>query len=184
MSGSLVQPRRGRAAIAVGLLAAVVGCSDAGSAARPDLARPDAAAGTPSARASSTLDPNRFDDGSPLTTLKACGAPPRGVAQGVPGLELPAGAVLTAVKPGSPLTQASGYVPSTPILVKRFYTEDAGLTVYNSEDEVYESEVLVGDGSRRTYVKAQAVCQTGSSLIVFIGKEGSDGGVPTPQGGG
>jgi len=160
-------------------------CSDAGSAARPDLARPDAATGAPSSPSpANTLDPNRFDDGSPLTTLKACGATPRGVAADVPGLELPEGAVLTTVKPGSPLTQASGYVPTTPIKVKRFYTQDARLTVYNSEDEVYESEVLVGDGSRRTYVKAQAVCQTGSTLVVFIGKDGSDGAVPTPQGGG
>lgn len=50
------------------------------------------------------------------------------------------------------------------------------------EDEVHESEVLVANGTHRTYVKANAVCQTGSNLTATVGREEDATAVPIPTG--
>jgi hypothetical protein len=55
------------------------------------------------------------------------------------------------------------------VQVRQFYGEEAGLELFEIEDEIYEAEVLYGDGDFRSYVKAQAQCQQGSLLIVLRG---------------
>lgn len=120
-------------------------------------------------------------DGSPLTALPPCGTPPAALAavKDVPGLVLPAGAVLTApVRVDAQLTTVEGYIATTPIRVRQFYQDEPNLTILNIEDEIFESEVLVGRGEFRTYAKATAVCAEGSTLYAVVGPAG-DTALPT-----
>ena len=123
-----------------------------------------------------------LDGGGAVTTLPPCGQDPPGIAGPRPeGLQLPPGSVVQLVEPGDPLVTVHGYVELTPVLVRRYYEGREGLTVYNVEDEGVESEVLVGRGRTRTYVKALATCETGSSLLAVVGPAGAPG-VPVPTG--
>jgi hypothetical protein len=72
--------------------------------------------------------------------------------------------VLTSSRRDGPITRVSGFVGLTPQQVRRAYESDEDLSVIFSEDEVIESEVFVSDGSRTTFIKAVAVCETGSEL--------------------
>lgn len=123
-----------------------------------------------------------LDGGGAIERLPACGEPPPKAKGARPeGLELPPGSVVQLVEPGDPLVTVHGYVELTPVLVRRYYEARGGLIVYNIEDEGFESEVLVGNGDKRTYVKALAVCETGSTLLAVVGPEGS-ADVPVPSG--
>ncbi len=64
----------------------------------------------------------------------------------------------------------------------RVYQEAKGLELFEIEDEVFEAEVLFAGQKFRSYVKAQAQCDTGSVLIVFVGP-GETGDLPSVGGG-
>ncbi|HEV8056049.1 MAG TPA: hypothetical protein VGP51_06140, partial [Nocardioidaceae bacterium] len=100
----------------------------------------------------------------------------------VPGLLLPEGAVVNEVQEQGPLISVRGYVDQTPIQVRQFYQEAKGLELFEIEDEVFEAEVLFAGKKFRSYVKAQAQCETGSVLIVFVGP-GETGDLPSVGGG-
>lgn len=91
--------------------------------------------------------------------------------------------MVTEVHDQGPLISVSGYVGQTPIQVRQFYQEAEGLELFEIEDEVYEAEALFGGGKFRSYVKAQAMCQQGSILTVFVGP-GDSGDLPSVGGGG
>lgn len=123
------------------------------------------------------------EDGGPITGLPPCEPPPDPAdEEPVAGVPQPAGAVITAVERGDPLTTVHGYVGQTPVQVRRFL-ESRGLRVLNIEDEVTESEALVSNGRQRVYVKASAVCDLGSDLLFVVAPEVAGQAVPAPRGG-
>ncbi len=162
------------------LAAAVTGCTGDGG-------------GTTAARTgrdpgpTTTADPRRpalpQDEGGPLDGLPACDPPPAATASAadVDGLLLPDDAVVTSVDEGDPLVTVQGYIPQTPIVVRQFLQEARGLELYEIEDEIFEAEALYGQGEHRVYVKAQAACAEGSTLLVVIGPAG-DTELPSPGG--
>lgn len=113
------------------------------------------------------------DEGGPLTALPDCEEPPQAVPADVPGLVLPDGAVVTSVQEDDPLVTVEAYVEQTPIEVRRFYFERPGLEMFSIEDEIFEAEVMYGQGEFRSYAKARATCKTGSVLTVVVGPAGS-----------
>lgn len=110
---------------------------------------------------------------APLEGLGPCGDPPTAPASvpEVPGLHLPDGAVVTGVTPQGPVTQVDGWVPLTPIGVRADYVHRDDLEVLTVEDEVWESETLVTDGTHRLFVKAQGVCRTASVFVAIVSPE-------------
>ena len=96
-------------------------------------------------------------------------------------LTLPPGVALTSARDEAPLTYVDGYVPMTPIQVRVFY-ERSDLTVILSEDEVYESELLVTDGVHRTFIKTLARCELGSDFVAVVAPEAAGAQVPVPAG--
>lgn len=141
-------------------------------------APPGAAAPTPTVISAELLQP--------LTALGPC-TPPEATADpaaaDVPGLVLPGGAIAAQVLPQAPVTNVQGYIPLTPIQVRVFYLEHAGVEVVVSEDERWESESLVSDGTHRLFVKAQAVCEQGSLFVAVVAPEADAAFVPAPAGG-
>jgi len=123
-----------------------------------------------------------IDEGGPLTALPTCAPAPPGTEADVEGLLLPDGAVVTEVQDQGQLVSVRAYVEQTPIQVKQFYNDAPGLELFEIEDEIYEAEVLFGGGDFRSYVKAQAQCQQGSLLLVFVGP-GDSGDLPSVGGG-
>lgn len=60
------------------------------------------------------------------------------------------------------------------------YAERDDLEIFFIEDEIYESEAMVGNGTHRTYVKATAVCDRGSRLLLVVAPELDAAGLPVP----
>ena len=118
------------------------------------------------------------ESGGPLTQLEACSPLPEGVDDEVEGLVLPPAAVLTKVEQQGGLIRVDAYVEKTPVEVRMFYGESEGLEILEIEDEVVEAEVLFGSGDFRSYVKALAVCERGSTVIAFVGP-GDSGELPS-----
>ena len=153
------------------LLGVVAGCSGDPGATRGEQAAVPAA--------TSTEPPAK---GGPLMDLPQCSAPP-GAAEGeqASDLVLPVGTVVTGVEDLGELASVRGYVALTPVQVRQFYAAAPGLELYALEDEIYEAEVLFGSGDDRVFVKAQAQCQQGSTVSVFVGPEDGEG-LPTITG--
>ena len=118
------------------------------------------------------------ESGGPLTQLDPCNPAPEGVEDEVEGLVLPPATVLTKVEQVGELIRVDAYVERTPIEVRMFYGESGGLEIFEIEDEVVEAEVLFGSGDFRSYVKAMAVCERGSTVIAFVGP-GDSGELPS-----
>lgn len=118
------------------------------------------------------------ESGGPLTQLEPCNPAPEGVDDEVEGLVLPPAAVLTEVEQVGELIRVDAYVEQTPVEVRMFYGESQGLEIFEIEDEVVEAEVLFGSGQFRSYVKALAVCERGSTVIAFVGP-GDSGELPS-----
>ena len=156
-----------RMLVAAAALWAIAGCGGS----EPDASSP--------ATPGNTLPTEK---GGPLLDLPQCDAPPAAIEAEVAGLVLPDGAVVTAVEEVGELVSVRAYVGQTPIQVRQFYAKEPGLELYEIEDEVYEAEVLFGGGDYRSFVKAQAQCQQGSLLSVYVGPRDS-GGLPTVSGG-
>ncbi|CAN5272014.1 hypothetical protein BH23ACT9_BH23ACT9_09440 [soil metagenome] len=126
----------------------------------------------------------RIDLDSPaaLAALPDCGPVPEGIDADVDGLVVPPGTLLTDVTANGPITTISGYTPLTPIAIRQHYEQQSDLEVLVIEDEVFEAEALVSDGSHRTYVKANAVCADGSRLLAIVAPELEGDLLPVPDG--
>lgn len=127
--------------------------------------------------------PQPGDLTAPLEVLPACGpAPAPADVELPPGLVLPDDTVVTSVTTRGPLSQVTGYVAMTPVQLRRYYEERGDLEQLQIEDEVFEAEILVSDGSRRTFVKARAACSQGSDVFAVVAAETDAGAVPAPAG--
>ena len=119
----------------------------------------------------------------PLEQLPPCTSPPPAAEHGeIEGLRLPDGAVVTRVTDAKPLTTIEGWVPMTPIQLRVYYQRLDGVDVLKAEDEVWESETLITDGTHRLFVKAQAQCSEGSILVAVVAPESQAEAVPAPAG--
>ena len=163
------------AAVSVVLVALVAGCGGGGDGSGRETAAVPAV--------TSTQPPAK---GGPLTDLPECTAPPEAAEDAVVedatgDLVLPEDTVVTGVEDLGELVNVQGYVALTPIQVRKSYAAAPGLELYALEDELYEAEVLFGSADNRVFVKAQAQCQQGSILSVFVGPEDGEG-LPTITG--
>jgi hypothetical protein len=126
------------------------------------------------------VSPLDADPDAPLAALPPCGDLPAGSGQDVLGVELPEEAIVEDVTEEPPLITVTGYAPRTPVQIRRDYAERDDLEVFFIEDEIYESEAMVGNGTHRTYVKATAVCDRGSRLLMVVAPELDAAGLPVP----
>ena len=122
------------------------------------------------------------DPFGPLTALPECESPPAGRAEEVAGLLLPEGSVVTTIQPQDPLTTVQASVPLTPVQFEAHYAQRDGIEVLVTENEVYEAELLVSDGSHRNFLKATATCSTASQVLAVVAPEVDAEGLPLPQG--
>lgn len=105
-----------------------------------------------------------------------------GVSADVTGLILPDGATVTSVVEQGRLTTVEATIRMTPLDVRTFYQNDAGVDVLRAEDEVFESEVLVRAQQRRMYLRATALCADGTALTAVVGPDTDDAGLPEFEG--
>lgn len=99
------------------------------------------------------------------------------------GARLPEGIVLSERLDEGALVQLTGFVARTPVEIRAAYAAREDLERITLEDEVFEAEILVSDGEVRTYVRATALCATGSAVIAVVAAEEDAGAVPVPAGG-
>jgi hypothetical protein len=156
----------------------LAGCS--GGTASPGSTNAPTTSASPAAPSSAaTLS---VEEGGPLEALGTCAPPPEPIEADVPGLLLPEGALVTEVQEQGELVRVDGYVEQTPIQVRQFYQQVPDIELFEIEDEVFEAEALFSWKRFRSYVKAQARCEQGWTLIAFVGPAG-DSGVPSVGGG-
>lgn len=181
-------PTRTRVAVLVAaLLAAACSTGTPGAVPSPREAQPTDAQGFtgPSSFSADTLgevDPELLE---PLRMLPECPDPPpeSDDHEDVPGLVLPADAVVTHHDEAGELTNLQGWMPMTPIQIRVHYQfEQDELEAIQMEDEVRESESLLGDGEHRLFVKAQAACDEGSVFVAVLAPEVASDAVPEPAG--
>jgi len=103
--------------------------------------------------------------------------------EAIEGLALPDDAVVTSVTEQGPQRVVLAEVARTPVEVRAAY-EDGGWEVLSAEDEGFEAEILYRLGDRRGYVRANAVCDRGSSLLVVVAPESAAASLRAPRGGG
>ncbi|CAN5168280.1 hypothetical protein BH23ACT9_BH23ACT9_26500 [soil metagenome] len=129
------------------------------------------------------IDPNAPATG-PLTALAVCDPPPAAAPEtaGVDTALLPEDVVITGVTPVGPLVNMTAAVPRTPVTIRLEYEARDDIDVLVAEDEVFESELLVTDGRTRLYLKASAICQTGSVVVAVMAPEDSGASLPAPAG--
>lgn len=118
----------------------------------------------------------------PLVALPACETPPAASAQAVEGLVLPDGSVVLKVQKQDPLTTVTAFTPFTPAQFEATYAKNDDLTVLLTENEVYEAELLVSNGTHRNFLKATATCSLGSQVLAVVAPEVDAEGLPLPQG--
>lgn len=135
---------------------------------------PPAPAPAPSASAAGVF--------GPLEALPECATPPAPGAEPVPGLVLPEGSVVLKVQEQKPVTTVTAFTPFTPAQFERTYAKNADLTVLLTENEVYEAELLVSNGTHRNFLKASATCSLGSQVLAVVAPEVDAEGLPLPQG--
>ena len=157
------------------------GCSPTPPAPAPASPAP---AASPAATGSSevAIDPQLLE---PLAGLGPCKFDPKPMtAEPTEAAVFPDDTVVTEQQANGPLTSIKGYIPMTPVQIRVFYQEQDRYDVIQVEDEIRESEVLLGDGANRLFVKAQAVCELGSVFLAVLAPESAGNAVPTPAGGG
>lgn len=119
----------------------------------------------------------------PLEALSDCEGLPAAGGEAPQGLLLPDGAVIQKVTPQGPLVNVTAYVPMTPVQFEQTY-RDLGVEILITENEIYEAELLVSDGTHRNFLKAAALCKEGSSVLAVVAPEVDAEGLPIPQGSG
>lgn len=145
------------AAAVVAAVLAVAGCSDP----QPALTR-------------------EGDPLGPLEALGDCQGTPAEEGEAPEGLLLPDEATIQRVTPQGPLVNVTAYVPMTPVQFEQSY-RDLDVEILISENEIYESEMLVSDGTHRNFLKAAALCKEGSSVLAVVAPEVDAEGLPVPQ---
>jgi hypothetical protein len=119
----------------------------------------------------------------PLTALGPCQPQPPAAEGGpVDGLVLPDGAVLTSIQGTGPLTQVQGWIPMTPVQIRVDYQRRGDVEILQVEDEIREAEVLLTNGDRRVFVKAQALCEQASVFVAVVAPADASESVPVPAG--
>ena len=119
--------------------------------------------------------------GSELTGLPDCPSPPPASGETVEGMTAPAGTIVTKVVQQDPLTNVNGYVAMTPAQFEGSFRALEEITILLSENEIYEAELLVTNGTHRTFFKATAICKRGSTLLAVVAPEVDAEGLPLPQ---
>ena len=140
-----------------------------------------ACSGGPAPQPSAAFSPVEAASGD-LAALPACPPPPAGSGETVEGLTAPEGTVVLKVEQGEPLTTVTGFSPMTPAQFEAEFRTMDDVSILLSENEVYEAELLVTNGSHRTFFKATATCRRGSKLIAVVAPEVDAEGLPLPQG--
>lgn len=124
-----------------------------------------------------------LDLDGPLPGYPPCeGFVPDDKGRHVEGVILPPSAVITGIERDGRSRTATGFVPLRPIQVRQYYQSLAGVEVLQIEDEIIEAEALLTDGQFRMYVKAVAVCDSGSEFEALVAPEQDSAGLPTPGG--
>jgi hypothetical protein len=118
----------------------------------------------------------------PLPNLPPCEEPGPG-KKPVEGLIVPDGAVIKQVRTRGPTRNVRGFIPMTPVQIRKDYEARSDLQILAIEDEIYEAEALITARGFRTFIKAEAVCDRGSRFIAVVASELEAGQVPTPAGG-
>jgi hypothetical protein len=95
---------------------------------------------------------------------------------------LPGSAVITRVRRDGLSRRINGFVPLRPIQVRKYYQSRPGVQVLQIEDEIIEAEALLTDGEFRMYIKAVAVCESGSEFEALVAPELAAADLPTPAG--
>jgi hypothetical protein len=126
--------------------------------------------------------PRRIDVSGPLKNLPPCEEFGRG-RKPVEGLVVPESAVVKGVVTRGPTRNVRGFIPLTPVQIRKYYEERSDLEILAIEDEIYEAEALVKSRGFRTFIKANAICDRGSRFIAVVASELEAGQVPTPAGG-
>lgn len=121
----------------------------------------------------------------PLRGLGPCTVEPNEMTDApAEGLLVPPGTILTEQSSDGPLTTVKGYLPMTPVQVRVWYQLQPEATIVQVEDEVRESETLLDHGEHRLFVKAQAICESGSVFLVVVAPQVAEDQVPAPAGAG
>lgn len=128
--------------------------------------------------AADEIDPARL---APLAGLPACpDAPDAPDDLDLVSAPLPLEAIATQSSTTGSLRSVQGWSPHTPVEIMVGYLRLEDWEVLAAEDEVFESEVLLTDGTLRVFVKSQAVCDRGSAFVLFASDDTAV--VPTPAG--
>ena len=184
---ALPERRRGGRPVATLLVALAVAWTVACSSAPPPAGQAaPSPAPSPTARGSEgakvEIDPKLLE---PLAGLGPCEVKPKTIDDApATGALFPDKAVLTEQQANGPLTSIKGYIPMTPVQIRVFYQEQDHYDVIQVEDEIRESEVLLGNDTHRFFVKAQAICEMGSVFLAVLAPESAGSQVPAPAGGG
>lgn len=117
-----------------------------------------------------------------LEAFSECPSPPAGIDTDVEGLTLPEGSVVTKVTPQKPLVNVNAYVPMTPVEFENAFQGLEGVTILFSENEIFEAELLISNGSHRNFYKATATCRQGSTVLAVVAPEVDAKGLPLPAG--
>ena len=133
-------------------------------------------------QAEQPTDPASRDPAGPLEALAPCAAPPEPTADPVEGLIVPEETILQQVTPSDPLINVGAYVAMTPVEFEQYYRGLADIEILVGENEIYEAELLVSDGTYRNFLKATAVCDRGVQIIAVVAPEVDAEGLPLPQG--
>jgi hypothetical protein len=114
--------------------------------------------------------------------LAPCDAPPEAIdVRGVEGLRLPDAAFPTAIHLSGPLTQVDGFLAMTPIEARAHYADETGVEVLLLEDEGFEAEALIADGTHRMYIVVRVICATGSEFAATVGPDAASGPTVPPR---
>jgi hypothetical protein len=133
--------------------------------------------------ACSAAEPALTEQGDPLGPLEAladCEGLPAADGEPPEGLMLPDGAIIQKVSPQGPLVNVTAYVPMTPVQFEQTY-RDLDVEILITENEIYEAELLVSNGTHRNFLKAAALCKEGSSVLAVVAPEVDADGLPVPQ---
>lgn len=113
--------------------------------------------------------------------LPACGKPPSPDPEPPPaGAVIPPGTRITATRNEQSVVQLNAYVTSSPRQVLGWIESQPELEITASHVTANEVELLVTDGTWRTFVRARGVCTDASLLAEVIAPQASDAVVPTP----
>lgn len=113
--------------------------------------------------------------------LPACGQPPSPHPEPPPaGAVIPPGTRITAIRNEDAVVQLNGYVTATPEQVRTWIESQPDLEITASDTSPNEIQLLVTDGTWRTFVRARGVCTDASLLAEVIAPQSSDAVLPTP----